>query len=853
MLTGNGIGQNSGSFSIGAGNSDTENGGNVEFSGGNVTSATSNQSSGGEVSIFGGNTSSTNINAQGGAVFIVAGNAPIPANSGSVSIYDGNDLAGFNIGPNVGMNIFDDAGHQGASFLSTDRELDNAAGNPTLNFTTNLVLLATSPNVIQFQDGSQGTAGYVWTSTDTLGSGSWMPAPGGSAPIANTVFVNTAGDDTTCAIDSYGKPCATIGKAMSLIINPAVVSEIRIQSPGNYSVDGLVYKVNVFINGMDPVSTTLDFGNSGITMDSSWSNAGTNVGGITNCGLLTTGSISALTFDFSTQTNGEEFNFNNDQLPGNQPLNLLGINTGNTATFNITGVIQNKGALEITDAHALVAGYFNQNDGLNVKSTGTNDSIVYSTTSSYLGSVDIDGVSTGRAILLMLSGSIFGSLTLDTSTSLVQAQMGTLPSAAGITNTGGTLFYAGDAVQVPYFPATPGNWTPTVPTQVSQALDILAAASGGGGVPAGSNGNIQFNNSGAFGANTLLQWDNTNNNLGINQATPLARIHANSGTTSGSVGADAMILGKPDPTNNIGQGAFIEGGSNGTGNIASAQDAHAEGSRTQATSPSSHVEGFENTAGANYSHAEGFGSFTSGTAAHAEGESSANGNFSHSENSATANNANSHAEGSGQTNGNNAHAEGSGTNASGFSSHAEGQNTTASGTDSHSAGLGTTAQSDHQTAVGLYNTPVGTSGSPAATDEIFTVGNGASSGSTNSAFSIRRNGHLKSNQVTAPTTTVQSSAGTGASCAVSDATDSMGSVSITTGTVGASTGSYCNVNFNSSYSVAPICVLTPVTSNAATIVGPYVTSSTTAMTVNFAAAGGISTTYTLNYYCIETQ
>jgi hypothetical protein len=43
---------------------------------------------------------------------------------------------------------------------------------------------------------------------------------------------------------------------------------------------------------------------------------------------------------------------------------------------------------------------------------------------------------------------------------------------------------------------------------------------GGGGTPAGSNGQVQFNNSGAFGADSNLFWDNTNKRLGIGTTTP---------------------------------------------------------------------------------------------------------------------------------------------------------------------------------------------------------------------------------------------------------------------------------------------------------------------------------------------
>lgn len=55
---------------------------------------------------------------------------------------------------------------------------------------------------------------------------------------------------------------------------------------------------------------------------------------------------------------------------------------------------------------------------------------------------------------------------------------------------------------------------------------------GGGGTPAGSNGEVQFNDAGSFGANSNFTWDNTNNRLGIGTSSPTARLHLPAGTTA---------------------------------------------------------------------------------------------------------------------------------------------------------------------------------------------------------------------------------------------------------------------------------------------------------------------------------
>ena len=48
----------------------------------------------------------------------------------------------------------------------------------------------------------------------------------------------------------------------------------------------------------------------------------------------------------------------------------------------------------------------------------------------------------------------------------------------------------------------------------------ISGGGGGGGSPGGSDGQIQYNNGGAFGGATQLFYDDSNNRVGINSATP---------------------------------------------------------------------------------------------------------------------------------------------------------------------------------------------------------------------------------------------------------------------------------------------------------------------------------------------
>lgn len=130
----------------------------------------------------------------------------------------------------------------------------------------------------------------------------------------------------------------------------------------------------------------------------------------------------------------------------------------------------------------------------------------------------------------------------------------------------------------------------------------------------------------------------------------------------------------------------------GLNNIASGDNAFAEGAINKATGWASHAEGNATTASGNHAHAEGSGTKATGASSHAEGlDTIASGNYSHTEGeNTTAENEWSHA-------------EGKDTNTKGLASHAEGIKTIAQGNFSHAEGRFTVALGENQHVEGILN------------------------------------------------------------------------------------------------------------------------------------------------------
>lgn len=171
-----------------------------------------------------------------------------------------------------------------------------------------------------------------------------------------------------------------------------------------------------------------------------------------------------------------------------------------------------------------------------------------------------------------------------------------------------------------------GNFSFTLPERTGTFL------LGDGVSPTGNYAQIGFfsnlnelDSEAGSGANALT-WDFSNNFLGIQQAAPKSILHVGNNTTSGTVGAGAIILGVLHSTNNVGQGAFIANGSGGA-NTTLGVDSAAFGAGNVSSALTTFVTGTNCQASANYAQAGGYGSIADGLYSFARGSRAKNGGF----------------------------------------------------------------------------------------------------------------------------------------------------------------------------------------------------------------------------------
>lgn len=136
---------------------------------------------------------------------------------------------------------------------------------------------------------------------------------------------------------------------------------------------------------------------------------------------------------------------------------------------------------------------------------------------------------------------------------------------------GDILYYNGTSLT--RLPAgTSGQYLKTLGAGANPIWDTV---SDGGGTPAGSSGQLQYNDSGSFGADFNLNWDNTVKSIGIQVDTPKATVHSSAtiGQTINDIVTGSVSLANETlPATPTGTITKIAEPSAGSGGIASYVD-----------------------------------------------------------------------------------------------------------------------------------------------------------------------------------------------------------------------------------------------------------------------------------------
>jgi hypothetical protein len=424
---------------------------------------------------------------------------------------------------------------------------------------TNVVTL-TSANKMVIADGTQGTSGYVWTSIDAGGTGSWLPAAGGGANTALSNLASTALNVSiipgTTGVPDLGSTAkyfgnAYIGKLLKIYDDPSYAFSIELQtgtgagtSPAGATLKHAIRTVNGSDLGIFTGTQTTTTGS--LRLETGNSTAGSNTGGL----FLSTGTV-------TTATSG------NISLSTGTPSGAGTSGDINLAT-GIPGSGTSRGAINL--------------DAATVKIYGSS---YVGSESLQLGSPNGSVISNSYVVKTANSANFSLNMAFSTGTSGSGNQTGafsfTTGAASGTGNSGGILLQTGSIVsgtrgKIQFRDGTEGTagyvWTST---------DTLGnghwAAAGGGGA------NTALSNLASVAINTDLIFAAAAHNVSIAAAAAATNGYA-LGQTAGASGAGTNLSGG---SLNFSPGVGTGTGNPGGFNIALPKSTGSSGTTTQST------------------------------------------------------------------------------------------------------------------------------------------------------------------------------------------------------------------------------------------------------------------------------
>ncbi len=290
---------------------------------------------------------------------------------------------------------------------------------------------------------------------------------GGLAPTTNVAFVSTTGNDGT-GDGSLGKPFATYSAAAASLASIATSSNYcSVQfGPGQYS-ENIELVPWIFLTGFDSSGNTTIL-NGTLELNSSFATSGAITG------------ISAV-----TQTGTIDLNYVGIGADDSTQVYVLDSILDGYFTIEGTGSVLNiqtcyGGPDEASDTQINTSG----SQFFSFTATAPNVGLTWDSNSDtfHSGSYTVDG--TAQACVFNLIGSAMdatSTLTLEGSGASWTSPVDGVPPTVDLFSGAPTPILTSSAIHVSYTPTTPGDWG-TVPTQTGQALDLLAAAGGSGGI-----------------------------------------------------------------------------------------------------------------------------------------------------------------------------------------------------------------------------------------------------------------------------------------------------------------------------------------------------------------------------------